>query len=132
MEKSSWRRNIIRLFYQELNRSKTFHKGLVLVSNLDEDLRFLILLHLKGKIVPNNENFNIDVDSDDYGDPVDDVDAVHGDNVDFADLDNKVDVGDVGRPQHQVQGAPHVSELEAEPLSLSTLGIFLNIVLLFL
>ena len=82
--------------------------------------------------MPNNENFDIDGDSDDYGDPVDDVDAVHGDNVDFADLDNKVDVGDVGRPQHQVQEAPHVSELEAEPLSLSTLGIFLNIVLLFL
>ena len=85
------------------------------------------------KIVPNNEIFYVDGDSDDYGDPVDDVDAVHGDNVDFADLDNKVDVGDVGRPRHQVQGAPHVSELEAGPLSLSTLGKFsFNIILLLL
>ena len=47
-------------------------------------------------------------------------------------LIKQINVGDVGRPQHQVQEAPHVSELEAEPLSLSTLGIFLNIVLLFL
>ena len=37
--------------------------------------------------MPNNEFFDVDGDSDDYGDPVDDVDAVHGDNVDFADLD---------------------------------------------
>ena len=61
---------------------------------------------------------------------VDDVNEIHGDNVDFADPDNKVDVGDVGRPLRQVQEAPHEWELEAEPLSLSTLGKFsFNIIL---
>ena len=61
-----------------------------------------------------------DVDSDEYGDPVVDVDEVRGDDDDVGneDVDDKVDDG--GEPQHRVQGAPHESELEAEPLSLST------------
>ena len=75
--------------------------------------------------MPNNENVDVD------GDPVDDVDEVCGNYVDFADVADKVDVVDVGRPQRQVQGAPHEWELEAEPLSLSTLVTFsFNIILL--
>ena len=62
-----------------------------------------------------------DVDSDEYGDPVVDVDEVLGDDDDVGneDVDDKVE--DVGEPQRRVQGAPRESELEAGPLSLSTL-----------
>ena len=103
MEKSSLRRK----YHQfDLGKAwtqhalKTFCKGLVLLWNLDEDLRFLVLLHL--------QSFHEKVD----------VDEVDGDDVDFADAADKVGVG---RPRRQVQGAPHELELEAEPLSLSTL-----------
>ena len=89
--------------------------------NLDEDLGFLVLLHLWRNLCQ-----KVDVDSDLYGDN----DEVHADDADFdvedvdvgdkVDVDYKVDVEDAGQPQRQAQGAPHESELEAEPLSLST------------
>ena len=75
----------------------------------------------------------VDVDSDLYGDN----DEVHADDADFdvedvdvgdkVDVDYKVDVEDAGQPQRQAQGAPHESELEAEPLSLSTFQSWMTI-----